>query len=133
KVVLVVEDEDYWFNGYIKALKDSSLTFDRAITPPEAIEKVRNNPNLYDLILVDLIFPTNEGFNKRVLPLIRDLRDIAINTPIIAMTKEDKITSVKQALEYGAQDYLIKKNFDPEIWGKRIMNYIQMKRANIKL
>jgi signal transduction histidine kinase len=62
-----------------------------------------------DLILADLSLPDAYG-----LEVVRECRDLAPDVPIIVLTANRDVELALAALEKGAQDYLIKGEFDDE-------------------
>ncbi len=59
----------------------------------------------YDLILLDIMMPEMDG-----LEVLRRLRGDSVNrdTPVIMMTAYGDASSVKKAVEYGANDFIVK-------------------------
>ncbi|MBF0294816.1 MAG: cyclic nucleotide-binding domain-containing protein [Magnetococcales bacterium] len=62
----------------------------------------------YDLILLDLNLADSKGYQETFLRI----RDLAIDTPIIVFTAMDDDRQALQAVEEGAQDYLVKGQVD---------------------
>jgi len=57
----------------------------------------------YDLILLDVMLPEKNGFD-----ILRSLRNMSINTPIIMLTAKSEIEDKLNGLEHGADDYVTK-------------------------
>lgn len=57
----------------------------------------------YDLILLDVMLPEKNGFD-----ILRSLRNMGINTPIIMLTAKSEIEDKLNGLEHGADDYVTK-------------------------
>ena len=75
--------------------------FDEALTVLEA--------NAFDVVLLDLHLPDGQG-----LDLIKQLKKLAPQTPIIVLTGLQSQTVAVSALQEGAQDYLVKSDtFSP--------------------
>ncbi|MBF0178934.1 MAG: cyclic nucleotide-binding domain-containing protein [Magnetococcales bacterium] len=62
----------------------------------------------YDLILLDLNLADSKGYQETFLRM----RDLAFDTPIIVFTAMDDDRQALQAVEEGAQDYLVKGQVD---------------------
>lgn len=74
-----------------------------------------------DVILLDLSLPDSNG-----IITLRTLRAALHNTPIVVLTGNDEKAMALDALESGAQDYLVKGMFDPDALGRAI-RYAQVR------
>ena len=99
--LLVVEDE----LGLARAVRDhlraAGHTADHIATLDEAEAAV--HVIAYDLILLDLHLPDGSG-----LTLLKNLRDRGVQTPVLIVTAQDRITERIAGLKAGADDYLVK-------------------------
>ena len=68
-----------------------------------------------DVVLLDLSLPDSTG-----LPTLETLRTALLNTPIVVLTGHNDADFALQALESGAQDYLVKGSFDHDALGRAI-------------
>jgi len=108
KTILVVEDVD--LNREIVAAMLSlidGLTVDMACDGREAVEKFKENPELYALILMDVQMPVMDGL--QATKAIRSLdckraRDI----PVIALTGTTEEEEIEKCLKAGMNDFLEK-------------------------
>lgn len=75
----------------------------------------------YDLILLDIIMPTMNGFE--VMEEIQKDEEMA-KTPIIVVSNSGQPVEVDRAKELGASDWLLKTEFDPEEVVKKVINQI---------
>lgn len=57
----------------------------------------------YDLILLDVMLPKKNGFD-----ILKSLRNMKINTPVIMLTAKSEIEDKLNGLEHGADDYVTK-------------------------
>ena len=107
KKVLIVEDIDINREILLEVLGETGIKSDLAENGKVALELFKENPNKYDLILMDVQMPVMDG-----LEATRQIRDLdnkrAKTIPIIAMTanafKEDEEIS----LEAGMNGHLAK-------------------------
>jgi len=108
KSILIAEDVEL-NRDIIEAMLGEvrGLTVDFAVNGKEAVEKFKNNPNLYTLILMDVQMPVMDGLEatKAIRQLeCKNARDI----PIIAVTADVEEKEIKLCLEAGMNDYLEK-------------------------
>ncbi len=99
--VAVVEDDELICQMIRLNLEKSGFEvecFGSAESLKETIET-----RVYDLILLDILLPGMSG-----LQLLQTIRDLGINTPIMMLTVEQKVESKINALNTGADDYLVK-------------------------
>lgn len=98
--ILVIEDEGK-IRRFIRAnLQVSNYTVITACDGEEGLNLYEQH--LPDLILLDLMLPTVDGFS--LLSKIRDYSSV----PIIIITAKGSSTDVIKGLELGADDYVIK-------------------------
>lgn len=118
--ILVVEDDPGDFaliQAYIRALglrhpgNQEPVVWAKTLT--EGIQIVqRHHPSL---VLLDLSLPDSFG-----LDTVKKMREVLYGSPIVVLTGNDDQTLDIATLEAGAQDYLIKGQFDQQILGRTI-------------
>jgi DNA-binding response OmpR family regulator len=118
--ILIVEDERK-LAGYIdKGLRQAGYLTTVCHDGAAALEKAAMED--YDLILLDLMLPTTNGFE-----VMKNLRAFNINVPVIIVSALADTSQVVQGLDMGAVDY-IKKPFEWEELLARI-RIVQRKTA----
>ena len=104
--ILVVDDEPDIRRICRILLETGGYTVLEAATGAEAVEQVRQHPEL-DLILMDIMMPVMDGYEAA--RRIRKLADpVHANKPIIAMTANAFEEDVKAALAAGMNEHLSK-------------------------
>ena len=73
--------------------------------------------NAPDIILLDLSLPDSSG-----LATVHAVRAAVAETPVVVLTGNDDQSLAVQALEAGAQDYLVKGKFDDDSLGRALRN-----------
>jgi signal transduction histidine kinase len=68
-----------------------------------------------DVILLDLSLPDSSG-----LDTVRAVRAAVSDVPIVVLTGNDEYSLALKALEAGAQDYLVKGQFDQDMLGRAL-------------
>lgn len=109
--VLLVEDDSFLRDICAKKLtKEGFLVFE----VPDGEQALKNLEKIEpDIILLDIILPTVDGFE--VLEQIRSNKNKKIKqTPVIMLSNLGQEEDVKKALNLGANDYLIKAHFTTE-------------------
>ena len=104
--ILVVEDEPRVRKVITKYLARQNFTVSEASDGAEAIKK--GSKENYDVILLDLMLPKKSGFQ-----VIESLRKKKITTPILVASCLETVEDKVQALNLGADDYVVKE-FDLE-------------------
>ncbi len=84
--------------------------------------------NKVDIIFLDLIFS-----NLTRLEIIRKVREVAIETPIIVLTQTDDEILGHELLQQGAQDYLVKTNIHSKMLSRTILHSIEKNRLEESL
>ena len=103
KVILIAEDE----RPIAKAmqLKLQSAGFEATVVSDgqEALNWLQSNKA--DLVLMDLVMPTVDGFG-----VLAKLKEKGSSTPVIVMSNLSQEDDIKRAKELGAVDYFVKSN-----------------------
>lgn len=118
KYVLLVDDSALSRRKMAAILKRLGCRVVEAKDGSQALELARAEPP--DLIVMDVMMPVMSGLEA--LQILRaDARFAA--TPIIMLTSKADATTVSQALEHHASDYLLKDS-PPEEIGRRLQKYL---------
>ncbi len=111
KNIFIVEDDIFLLQMYTVKFMESGFIVESAKDGEEAFKKLKDmDPSKVDLVLLDLVLPKMDGFE--LLKYIRK-DDKLKNLKIIAFTNLGQKEEIKKALDYGANDYLIKAHFTP--------------------
>ena len=92
-----------------------------------AVPSVLNNKEV-DLAFLDLSLPDSEGIYT-----FKYLNNILPHTPIIILTGLSDINVALEALSLGAQDYVMKSDFNENLLSKAIRYSIERKKAEQKI
>ena len=104
KTILVVEDNEGYRMLLSDALTDAGFAVLLAKSGEEALEKVKESP---DLILLDHMLPGLSGVE--VLKTIRGRGDAwSQAVPVYMLTQKDDLNTVANAMEAGISGYLVK-------------------------
>lgn len=106
--VLIVEDDPLIGIGVLQALTEAGFAAD-IVTSAEAARSALQ-AEFFDLALLDIGLPHEDG-----LQLVRRLRAIGKATPILMLTARDGLSDRVNALDLGADDYMIKPFEDAEL------------------
>jgi len=107
--ILIIEDDSFLRGLLNKKLSSSGFSISEATDGNEGVKKAREEKP--DLILLDLILPTIDGFE--VLSKIKQ-DPITSSTPIIVLSNLGQKEDIDRCLKLGAADYMIKAQFTPE-------------------
>jgi diguanylate cyclase (GGDEF)-like protein len=125
--LLVVDDEENNRDVLTRRLMRQGYTVDVAAGGSEALEKI--NAATYDLVLLDQTMPGMTG-----IALLRLLRATysACDLPVIMVTAVDQSETVVEALNDGANDYVVKP-VDMPVMSARIRTQLARSRAERKI
>jgi DNA-binding response OmpR family regulator len=133
--ILLVEDDKNIVRFIRKGLLENSFSIDVAFNGEEGLEQAIHKG--YDLIVLDILLPKMDG--KEVLKRIRSMD---IQTPVIFLTAKDSEKDIVEGLNLGADDYLTKPFSFNELLariqailrrGKTITSPSQLQMANLIL
>jgi DNA-binding response OmpR family regulator len=120
KRILVVEDDRFLRKAAEAALRRSGFTVLVAADGEEGLRVAR--AEIPDLVLLDLIMPGLQGFE--VLKLLKaEAATSAI--PVIVISNLGQDSDVKNALDAGAIDYLVKANLALDDLVKRVRTLVE--------
>ncbi|NML21778.1 PAS domain-containing protein [Pseudoflavitalea sp. G-6-1-2] len=122
--ILVIEDSQsdfYLFNEYLRLTKLPVQTLQHAQSLAEAITLVQDFQP--DLIFLDLTLPDSEG-----AATFTQLHQQASHISIIVLSGLDDKQIALQTITEGAQDYLMKGEFDEKLLTKTIMYSLERKK-----
>lgn len=99
--LLIVEDEKDLRNILKKRLVKEHYSVDTCGNGEEAMDFI--SMTSYDGILLDIMLPGKDGFT-----ILKEVRAMGNNTPILLLTARDGVEDRVKGLDLGADDYLIK-------------------------
>jgi len=99
--VLVIEDEARLAAGLRRGLAAEGFAVDVALNGVDGLWLARENP--YDVIVLDIMLPGVNGYK-----ICQTLRTDGVWTPILMLTAKDGEWDQVEALDTGADDYLVK-------------------------
>lgn len=127
--VLIVEDNDgdaRLLEMGLRKTGSPAWTFARAITLKEAVEQAGKES--FDVLLLDLSLPDSQG-----LETVDRMTEQAPYVPIVVFTGRDDDAIGMEAIQHGAQDYLLKGQADGRSMARGIRYAIERKRVRMEL
>ena len=123
--ILIVDDSEF-NRDMLKEILGETYNYLEAENGNQAIQMIGENIGI-DLMLLDINMPQMNGFE--VLEIMKRSQCIA-ETPVIMISSEDAVDTMRKAYELGITDY-ITRPFDSVIVKKRVQNtlglYIKQK------
>ena len=114
--ILIVDDSEF-NRDMLKEILRETYNYLEAENGNQAIQIMGENPGI-DLMLLDINMPQMNGFE--VLEIMKRSQCIA-ETPVIMISSEDAVDTMRKAYELGITDY-ITRPFDSVIVKKRVQN-----------
>ncbi len=109
KKILLIEDEEIIIDLLKRKLEKEGYEIDMAYNGEEGLEKMKKSKP--DLILLDIIMPKLGGLElmekKNQDPELKDI-------PVIIISNSGQPIELERAKKLGANDWLIKTEFDPQ-------------------
>ncbi len=104
--ILIVEDDADFREPLVERFTEEKFMVDQAENGEEALARVEENKP--DLVLLDIIMPKMNG-----ITFLKELNQKGINEiQIIVLTNMTSHSNVANALQYGAESYLVKAEWD---------------------
>lgn len=105
KLVLVIEDDPFYFNIYKMKLAKEGIRAEVALNADAGLAVARKEKPA--LILTDLVMPGKDGFEVlKELKADPTLRDV----PVIVFSNLSQEEDMRRAKELGALEYVVKAN-----------------------
>jgi DNA-binding response OmpR family regulator len=120
--ILIIEDEKELVKSMVQYLRQESYVCEVAVTVQEANEKILLFE--YDCILLDINLPDGNG-----LHLLEKLKQSNKSDGVIIITAKNSVDDRVQGLRLGADDYLTKPFYLPEL-SARVSAVIRRKSFN---
>src|SRR4051794_35702656 len=99
--MLVVEDEAALADALARGLSEEGFAVDVVYDGREGL--LRAGESCYDAILLDIMLPGLSGYE-----VLRQLRRSEVWTPVLMLTAKDGEYDIADALDLGADDYIVK-------------------------
>jgi len=122
--ILIIEDNSAdarLFKEILSEFNSSSYILENASRLSEGLKKILNNK--FDIVILDLNLPDSFGIES-ILKVVSANRSI----PIIVLTGTDDLELAVKSLNAGAEDYLIKGQFDYNSLERSLRYSIERKR-----
>ena len=106
--ILIIEDEQELQEAMTRFLSDKGFVCECAVDYPSAYEKIAVFE--YDVILLDITLPGGNGLN-----ILKELKRTDPKTGVLIISAKNSLDDKVAGLELGADDYLTKPFFLPEL------------------
>jgi len=117
KKILLVDDSQLFYRFVKDVLKKEDIEIIWAKTMKEAIDKFKKEKP--DLTLIDIILADTSGVD-----VIRKIKEINPDSNIVVISGLDKEYVIKEALDAGATDYMI-KNTSISFFRQKVLSYLE--------
>jgi len=127
--VLLVEDNDLdalMLERSVELVAPGEFRFVRARSLAEATRYLHTRA--YSAVLADLGLPDSKG-----LDTLTGIHGASPDTPILVITAADDKSQAMQAVRAGAQDYLLKGDYEPEAVLRAMRYAVERKRIELRL
>jgi|GEM_PF-5267076 len=124
KHILIIEDNPGDTLIFREIVLRSRLQYSEvyeAVSLAEGLKLLQEVP--VEIVFLDLGLPDNVG-----LEAILKIRETKSSVPVIVMTGNDDLNLSMEALNLGAQDYLVKNDFDEKMLERSVIYSIQRKK-----
>jgi DNA-binding response OmpR family regulator len=106
--LLLIEDEIKLIDALSHLLKETGYIVDTAADGETGADMAATG--VYDVIVLDRMLPRLDG-----LSLLKEIRSLGLNTPVLFLTAKDAPQDRVEGLNAGADDYLVKPFFADEL------------------
>lgn len=118
--ILIIEDEEDLLETLRLKLKKEGFVTEVVTDGQEGLERIKETKP--DLLLLDVMLPTLSG--KEVLKKIRSTPGIE-KLPVVIISNSGQPVEIKELIEAGADDYIVKANFTIDDILERVYNVLE--------
>lgn len=120
KIVLLVEDNDFIRKMYQFKLAKSGIDVVETSDGESALKAIKDHTP--DVVLLDIMMPGISGID-----VLKKLKEDGLvpKLPVIVLTNVMNQSSIKQAKELGAKDYIVKTDLTPSQVLDKIQTYLK--------
>ena len=122
--ILIVEDEQKTGDYLRQGLAESGFVTELATTGIDGLHLAQTGN--FDLLVLDVMLPGIDGWQ-----ILRRLRQVGKETPVLFLTARDQVDDRVKGLELGADDYLVKPFAFSELLA-RVRSLLRRGRASIE-
>ncbi len=108
--ILIVEDEEILAKGLKKGLEKEGYAVDYVMDGETAQRRIEISYKDYDLVVLDWMLPKRDG-----VEVCKNIRSQDIKIPILMLTARPETGDKINALDAGADDYIVKPFSLPEL------------------
>ena len=101
--ILVIEDEEKLADALQRGLTQKGYAVDTVSDGEKGLNRISLHRSDYDLVILDLMLPTMDGFE-----ICREMRARDITVPVLILTARNETEMKIELLLAGADDYLVK-------------------------
>lgn len=127
KKILIAEDDFFIRDIYSKIFTLSNYEVHVAVDGADAVDKIKAQPEPFDMILLDIMMPKMTGIE--VLRNLRSMAEPTKNTPVFLITNLGQEGVIEEAFKMGMDGYIIKSQFSPQQIVNEIDTYFKNKEA----
>ncbi|MEK7576582.1 MAG: response regulator [Patescibacteria group bacterium] len=123
KKLLLVDDDEFLLDMYSMKFREANFSIDIASSGSTALEKMKNNT--YDVVLLDIVMPSMDGFEVLAELKKNNLLGKAI---IIVLSNLGQKEDIERGIQLGATDYVIKAHFTPREVVEKVQYQLSRKK-----
>ncbi len=124
--ILIIEDEPVHLNVMRAKLEHEGYSVSVAVDGAEGLKSIQETKP--DLVLLDIILPKMDGFE-----ILEIARKGGFSNPIIVVSNSGQPVEVDKALKLGANDYLVKAEFNPSDVLDKVQKFLVRPQQNTVL
>ena len=120
KRVLIVDDDPSIVELYVEVLKSANIQVDSVSNGVSALEVLREHKHA--LVLLDIMMPEMDGI--QVLKTLRTDKTTYGDPKVVMLTNLALTDNIKEALDSGADAYLVKLSLSNDQLVQQVKNYL---------
>ncbi len=104
KIKILSVDDSKSIHAYLQqCLEPITEKIEHVFNGVEAVERLRNDLDAFDLIILDWEMPLKDGPTT-----FKELKELGLKTPVMMLSSKSRPEDIMQMLEQGVAEYMMK-------------------------
>ena len=104
KIKILCVDDSKAIHAFLnECLVPIAESIEHVFNGQEAIDKLKSNPNAFDVIILDWEMPVKDGPTT-----FSEMKLIGVKTPVFMLTSKNNPLDIMQMIEAGVSEYMMK-------------------------
>ena len=120
--ILIVDDDIFLLEMYSQKFKEHNFEIYTALSSQEALSQLEDNALSPDILIVDIVMPSMDGFE--LLKRIRDEK-LCENARVLVLSNLGEQSDIEKAKQLGIDGYIVKAGATPSEVVEKVIEMVE--------